>query len=137
MEKGFVIFMILGMALCQILHGYQENPALPVEEVVTMECEVVPFQVVVDKTPLESGQEETITCMILADKKDFSYIVSAENGKISNKDISSFDYTKPKEGVFDTICVECTDNATGRKYSFSIPLFFTTPATEVQLDILK
>ncbi len=137
MGKYFSILVICCVAMAQIGYVHQEKTVTAPEESVTAEHENSPFQIVADKTPLESGQSEKITCIILSDVTDFSYTASAERGKISNKNLSTFDYEKPKEGVSDTIFIECTDKTTGREYSFSVPMFFTVPATTVLPSDLK
>lgn len=137
MGKYFFILVVCCIAMTQIGYVHQENTVTEPEESVTTGYENSPFQILADKTPLESGQSEKITCIILSDVTDFSYTASAEKGKISNKNLSTFDYEKPKEGVSDTIFIECTDKTTGRKYSFSIPMFFTVPATTVLPSDLK
>lgn len=134
MEKIFIIIMICCMGIFHIsdaqsecFNGFQEENSID-------EFESLPFQVMVDKTYLETGRSEKVTCYVVSAVDDFSYSVFAENGKISNKYSSSFDYSRPREEFTDTINIECTDRTTGREYSFSITLFFLDHTSVNVLD---
>ena len=117
MGKIFIILMICYMGIFHISSVSQVHSNETSNESVISEFESLPFQVVVDKTSLETGQ-------------------SAENGKISNKHLSSFDYSKPGEELTDTLNVECVDKTTGQEYYFSITLFFSDHTSINELDDL-
>lgn len=134
MGKIFIILMICYMGIFHISSVSQVHSNETSNESVISEFESLPFQVVVDKTSLETGQSEKVTCYVVSAVDDFSYSVFVENGKISNKHSSSFDYSKPGEGFTDTINIECTDKTTGREYSFSITLFFPDHTSINELD---
>lgn len=134
MEKIFIILMICYMGIFHIPDVPQEQSNEFPNENFISEFESSPFQVVVDKTALETGQSEKVTCYVVSTVDDFSYSVFAENGKISNKHSSSFDYSRPREGVTDSINIECTDRTTGREYSFSITLIFSDHTSVNELD---
>lgn len=95
MGKIFIILMICYMGIFHISSVSQVHSNETSNESVISEFESLPFQVVVDKTSLETGQSEKVTCYVVSAVDDFSYSVFAENGKISNKHLSSFDYSKP------------------------------------------
>ena len=136
MGKIFIILMICYMGIFHIPSVSQENSIETSNESVISEFESLPFQVVVDKTSLETGQSEKVTCYVVSAVDDFSYSVFTENGKISNKHSSFFDYSRPEEELTDTINIECTDRTTGREYSFSITLFFSDHTLVNELDDL-
>lgn len=102
MGKIFIILMICYMGIFHISSVSQVHSNETSNESVISEFESLPFQVVVDKTSLETGQSEKVTCYVVSAVDDFSYSVFAENGKISNKHLSSFDYSKPGEELTDT-----------------------------------
>ncbi|MDO4340337.1 MAG: hypothetical protein Q4C91_19980 [Eubacteriales bacterium] len=126
MRKIFIILMICYMGIFHIPSVPQVHSNEKLNENAISEFESLPFQVVMDKTSLETGKSEKVTCYVVSAVDDFSYSVFAENGKISNKHLSSFDYSRPREELTDTINIECTDRTTGREYSISITLFFQT-----------
>ena len=134
MGKIFIILMSCYMGIFHISSVSQVHSNETSNKSVISEFESLPFQVVVDKTSLETGQSEKVTCYVVSAVDDFSYSVFAENGKISNKYSSSFDYSRPREEFTDTINIECTDRTTGREYSFSITLFFLDHTSVNVLD---
>ena len=136
MGKIFIILMICYMGIFHISSVSQVHSNETSNESVISEFESLPFQVVVDKTSLETGQSEKVTCYVVSAVDDFSYIVFAENGKIRNKHLSSFDYSKPGEELTDTLNVECVDKTTGQEYYFSITLFFSDHTSINELDDL-
>ena len=136
MEKIFIIIMICCMGIFHIsdaqsecFNGFQEENSID-------EFESLPFQVMVDKTSLETGRSEKVTCYVVSAVDDFSYSVCAEKGKIRNKNSLSFDYFKPEEELTDTVRLECTDKTTGRVYSFSIHFIFADAMPIVETDDL-
>lgn len=87
-----------------------------------------PFEVIVDKNALENLREEKSTIKIISELEDWEFDVRTENGKISNKTATSFDYERVKEDIIeDTIIIYFTDNKTAKKYEFSMPIIFSTP----------
>lgn len=136
MEKIFIILMVCYMGIFRIPSVPQVHSNKISNENAISEFESLLFQVVMDKTSLETGKSEKVTCCVVSAVDDFSYSVFAENGKISNKHSSSFDYSRPGEGFTDTINIKCTDKTTGREYSFSITLFFSDHTSVNELDDL-
>lgn len=99
MGKIFIILMICYMGIFHISSVSQVHSNETSNKSVISEFESLPFQVVVDKTSLETGQSEKVTCYVVSAVDDFSYSVFAENGKISNKYSSSFDYSRPRKNL--------------------------------------
>lgn len=94
--------------------------------------DIMPFEVVIDKSSLESGKENETTVVISADTEDWDYAASAENGKISNVEANSFVYTVPKDEDKreDTITIQLSDYDSGVSYEYNIPLFFPKVVSE-------
>ena len=80
MGKIFIILMICYMGIFHISSVSQVHSNETSNESVISEFESLPFQVVVDKTSLETGQSEKVTCYVVSAVDDFSYSVFAENG---------------------------------------------------------
>ena len=89
MEKIFIILMVCYMGIFRIPSVPQVHSNKISNENAISEFESLPFQVVMDKTSLETGKSEKVTCCVVSAVDDFSYSVFAENGKISNKHSSS------------------------------------------------
>lgn len=88
----------------------------------------VPFEVIVDKNALESRKDRKVTIKIISELEDWGFYAKTENGKISNKTTTSFDYERIKEDIIeDTITIYFTNNKTAREYKCSIPLIFARP----------
>lgn len=135
MEKILIAILICCMSIFRMSDVPSEhfNEEFQREEAVD-EFESSPFQVMLDRTPLETGQSEKITCYVVSKVDDFSYSVSAEKGKIKNKKSVSFDYFKSGEASTDTIHLDCIDKTTGQEYSFSIPFVFSNAMPIVEPD---
>lgn len=87
-----------------------------------------PFEVIADKNALESLKDEKVTIKIISALEDWEFYIKTENGKISNKTTTSFDYERIKEDITeDTITIYFTNNKTAKEYEYSIPLIFAIP----------
>ena len=78
MGKIFIILMICYMGIFHISSVSQVHSNETSNESVISEFESLPFQVVVDKTSLETGQSEKVTCYVVSAVDDFSYSVFAK-----------------------------------------------------------
>ena len=83
-----------------------------------------PFEILIDKTALQIGKQKETKVIIDTDLTDWSYTVSSEKGKISEKNKNSFSYKVPKDERNDTIKIQLSDYENGRSYEYTIPLIF-------------
>ncbi|MFR6229130.1 MAG: hypothetical protein ACLUNJ_23185 [Enterocloster sp.] len=91
-----------------------------------------PFNVLIDKTILETRQSKQATVLIDTELTDWSYTVQAEHGSITNVGENSFDYSIPKdiEQIEDTITIQFSDEENKRTYKCQIPLHFPVSPEE-------
>lgn len=101
------------------------------EESTESDLDSIPFTVLADLSSLEFSQGETITILIATEVIDWDYYVETENGIISNKLSTSFDYTRSSKDTWeDTIIIYFTDKGTGKRYKDTIPLVFKNVTNE-------
>lgn len=83
MEKIFIILMVCYMGIFRIPSVPQVHSNKISNENAISEFESLPFQVVMDKTSLETGKSEKVTCCVVSAVDDFSYSVFAETVKLA------------------------------------------------------
>lgn len=90
-----------------------------------------PFNVLIDKTILETRQSKQTTVLIDTELTNWSYTAQAEYGSITNVGEKSFDYSIPKdiEQIEDTITIQFSDKENKRTYKCQIPLHFPVSPT--------
>lgn len=147
MRKGCLYFgtLLFSLMLCSCSNTPTTNNAETSDNETTNETDTlktievsedmpdtIPFEVVIDKASLESGKEEETTVLIETNIEDWEYMVSSENGKISNIESASFVYAIPKDEDEreDTIKIRLSDYENGVSYEYNIPLFFPNGVSE-------
>lgn len=88
--------------------------------------EPFPFDVKIDKPSLELEKVDETRVFIFTELTEWSYTVQAEYGKISEKKVDSFVYTKPKDKdqKEDIITLDLIDGENNVHYKLVIPLSY-------------
>lgn len=120
------IFLMMCLLLTANSHDARPVSTVPAaEETTVAEDSSTPFQVLMDKSALQSGRETAVRVFISTDLEKWSYTAQAQYGKITEIGPDSFLYTRPgADKREDMITVSLTDEENGKMHRMVIPLSY-------------